>query len=141
MFLSSFKTEHQAVMPKLIFTPTMETLKMVVSDPNMFSYLKNSFFQVFFTTVFCLILAVPASFALVFGKFKKKGTGEKVYLWFITTILLPPRSGYHSSLHLVSEIQPDQITCRTADCLYRISCTHRCMDAPLLFYGCPEIHH
>jgi sorbitol/mannitol transport system permease protein len=56
----------------------------------MFSYLKNSFLQVFFTTVFCLLLAVPASFALVFGKFKKKDTGEKVYLWFITTILLPP---------------------------------------------------
>ena len=90
MFLSSFKTEHQAVMPRLIFKPTMDTLKMVVSDPNMFGYLKNSIFQVFFTTFFCLLLAVPASFVLVFGKFKKRDTGEKFYVWFITTILLPP---------------------------------------------------
>ena len=90
MFLSAFKTEHQAVMPKLFFKPTMETIKMVLSDKNMFGYLKNSLFQVFFTTFFCLVLAVPAAFALVFGKFKKKTTGENVYVWFITTILLPP---------------------------------------------------
>ncbi len=90
MFLTSFKTEHQAVRPSLIFKPTLETIKMVLSDRNMFGYLKNSCFQVFFTTLFCLLLAVPASFVLVFGKFKKKNTGEKFYVWFITTILLPP---------------------------------------------------
>ena len=90
MFLSSFKTEHQAVMPKIFFKPTMETFKKVVSDPNMYGYLKNSLFQVFFTTLACLILAVPASFVLVFGKFRKRDTGEKFYVWFITTILLPP---------------------------------------------------
>ncbi|MDA3957369.1 carbohydrate ABC transporter permease [Oceanispirochaeta sp.] len=90
MFLTSFKTEHQAVSPSLIFKPTLNTLKMVLSDANMFRYLKNSLFQVFFTTLACLVLAVPASFALVFGKFKKRNTGEKIYVWFITTILLPP---------------------------------------------------
>ncbi|MDC7241027.1 MAG: carbohydrate ABC transporter permease, partial [Spirochaetales bacterium] len=90
MFLSAFKTEHQAVMPMLFFQPTLETIKLVLSDRNMFGYLKNSLFQVFFTTLVCLLLAIPASFALVFGKFRKKTTGESAYLWFITTILLPP---------------------------------------------------
>lgn len=90
MFLSAFKTEHQAVMPKLFFKPTLETIRKVVSDPNMFGYLQNSLFQVFFTTLFCLALAIPASFVLVFGKFRKRDTGEKFYVWFITTILLPP---------------------------------------------------
>lgn len=90
MFLTSFKTEHQAVNPSLIFTPTLETLTKVLNDRNMLGYLKNSVFQVFFTTFFCLLLAIPASFALVFGKFKNKNTNERIYLWFITTILLPP---------------------------------------------------
>ena len=109
MFLSAFKTEHQAVMPKLFFKPTMETIKMVLSDKNMFGYLKNSLFQVFFTTFFCLVLAVPAAFALVFGKFKKKTTGENVYVWFITTILLPSGCCHYSPVYLVSEIQSDQV--------------------------------
>jgi sorbitol/mannitol transport system permease protein len=90
MFLTSFKTEYQAVSPKLFFKPTLATLANVLSDKNMFGYLRNSLFQVFFTTFFCLLLAIPASFALAFGKFRKKTTNEKIYVWFITTILLPP---------------------------------------------------
>ena len=90
MFLSAFKTEHQAVSPSLIFSPTLETVKKVLSDKDMLGYLRNSLFQVFFTTISCLVLAIPAAFILVFGKFKKKNTNEKIYVWFITTILLPP---------------------------------------------------
>jgi len=90
MFLTSFKTEIQAVSPKLFFKPTLDTFRHVLSDANMWGYLENSLFQVFFTTFICLLVAIPASFALVFGKFKKRDTGEKIYVWFITTILLPP---------------------------------------------------
>lgn len=90
MFLTAFKTEYQAVAPSLIFTPTLETLKKVLSDKNMYGYVRNSLFQVFFGTGICLLLGVPAAFALVFGKFKKRDRGEKIYFWFITTILLPP---------------------------------------------------
>jgi sorbitol/mannitol transport system permease protein len=90
MFLTAFKTEFQAVNPSLIFQPTLETLKKVLSDKNMYGYLRNSGLQVLVGTGICLLLGVPASFALVFGKFKKKDTGEKIYFWFITTILLPP---------------------------------------------------
>lgn len=90
MILTSFKTEYQAVKPSLFFKPTLVTFKKVLSDKNMYGYLKNSFFQVFFGTLICLVLGIPASFALVFGKFKKKETGGKIYFWFITTILLPP---------------------------------------------------
>lgn len=90
MFLTSFKTEFQAVSPSLVFKPTLETMQKVLGDRNMYGFLKNSLFQVFFSTFFCLLLAIPASFALVFGHFKKRSTNESVYLWFITTILLPP---------------------------------------------------
>jgi len=90
MFLSSFKNEFQAVKPSFVFTPTLETFGKVLSDPNMYGYLRNSFFQVLAGTLISLILGMPAAFVLVFGKFRKKESNEKIYMWFITTILLPP---------------------------------------------------
>lgn len=90
MVLTGFKTEFQAVKPSLFFIPTLETFIKVLSDRNMYRYLQNSIFQVVIGTFICLALGVPAAFILVFGKFKKKDTGDKIYFWFITTILLPP---------------------------------------------------
>ncbi len=90
MFLTAFKTEFQAATPSLTFTPTLETMRRVLRDPNMLGFLRNSLFQVVAGTFFCLLLGVPAAFALVFGQFKKKATNEGLYVWFITTILLPP---------------------------------------------------
>ncbi|HUZ18467.1 MAG TPA: carbohydrate ABC transporter permease [Spirochaetia bacterium] len=90
MFLSAFKTEFQAINPSLIFTPTLETIRKVLSDPSMYGFLRNSLFQVLVGTTISLALGIPAAFVLVFGKFRKKTTNESIYLWFITTILLPP---------------------------------------------------
>lgn len=90
MFLTAFKTEYQAVNPSMLFNPTLETFIKVLSDRNMYGYLRNSLFQVLLGTGFCLALGIPAAFILVFGKFGKKDTGDKIYFWFITTILLPP---------------------------------------------------
>ncbi|MCK9547078.1 MAG: carbohydrate ABC transporter permease [Sphaerochaeta sp.] len=90
MFLSGFKTEQQAVLPKIFFTPTLETFKKVLSDPTMYQYLRNSLFQVIIGTTVSLVLGVPASFVLVFGTLKKPESNNKYFLWFITTILLPP---------------------------------------------------
>ncbi len=90
MFLSAFKTEFQAVRPSLFFDPTLETFRKVLSDKNMYGFLRNSLFQVFAGTIICLILGTPAAFVLIFGKFKHKETNGKIYLWFLTTILLPP---------------------------------------------------
>jgi sorbitol/mannitol transport system permease protein len=90
MFLSAFKTEYQAVSPALFFSPTLETFQKVLGDETMFRYLRNSLFQVGGGTIICLLLGTPAAFALIFGKFKHEGTNGKIYLWFLTTILLPP---------------------------------------------------
>jgi sorbitol/mannitol transport system permease protein len=90
MFLSAFKTEHQAVSPSLFFTPTLETFQKVLSDDNMYGFLKNSLFQVVGGTVISLLIGIPAAFAIIFGKFKKQTTNGAIYLWFLTTILLPP---------------------------------------------------
>jgi sorbitol/mannitol transport system permease protein len=90
MFLTGFKTELQAITPALFFKPTLATFKKVLSNSDMNSYLNNSLFQVTASTLVCLLLGVPAAFALQFGKFKKQSTNDSMYLWFITTILLPP---------------------------------------------------
>jgi sorbitol/mannitol transport system permease protein len=90
MLLTGFKTEFQAVRPSLFFNPTLETFIKVLSDRNIYGFLQNSIFQVVIGTVICIALGVPAAFILVFGKFKKKDIREKIYFWFITTILLPP---------------------------------------------------
>lgn len=90
MLLSAFKTEYQAVNPGLIFNPTLVTFKKVLSDASMLRFLRNSLFQVVTGTGLSLVLGIPAAFALVFGKFRKKDTHNKIHSWFITTILLPP---------------------------------------------------
>ncbi|PID58915.1 sugar ABC transporter permease [candidate division KSB3 bacterium] len=90
MFLSAFKTEHQAVSPAVFFSPTLETFQKVLGDETMFRFLRNSLLQVVGGTLLCLLLGTPAAFALIFGKFRHEGTKNKIYLWFLTTILLPP---------------------------------------------------
>lgn len=90
MFLSAFKTEAQAVAPALFFRPTLETFAKVLGDRSMFGFLRNSVLQVAAGTVASLLLGIPAAFVLVFGEFRKRATRERVYMWFITTILLPP---------------------------------------------------
>jgi len=90
MFISGFKTEAQAVRPSLFFMPTLETYAKVLNDSTIYSYLLNSLFQVLMGTAICLVLGMPAAFVLVFGKFRKRESNESMYMWFITTILLPP---------------------------------------------------
>lgn len=90
MFLTGLKTEIQAVHPRILFTPTLETYNKILTDASMYSYLTNSVFQVFASTFISLLLGVPAAFAIQFGKFKKPSTNSTLRKWFITTILLPP---------------------------------------------------
>lgn len=90
MIMSGFKTEVEAAVPAIVFHPTLETWQKVLSDSSMMNYLNNTIFHVVLGTVICLILSVPATYALVFAKFKKEDRGESLYNWFVTTILLPP---------------------------------------------------
>ena len=90
MALTGFKTEIQAIHPRLFFTPTLETYAKVFADGNLYGNLLNSCFQVVMTTLICMLLGVPAAFAIHFGRFKKDSTNGTLHLWFLTTILLPP---------------------------------------------------
>jgi len=90
MFLTGFKTEIQAVHPRIFFTPTLETFKKVFADRGLSLNLGNSAFQVTMSTLLCMLLGVPAAFTIRFGKFKKASTNRTLHNWFLTTILLPP---------------------------------------------------
>ncbi|MDO4547609.1 MAG: carbohydrate ABC transporter permease [Clostridia bacterium] len=90
MFLTGMKTELEAVNPSLFFTPTFETYEKIFNDASMYSYMYNSIFHIVTSTLICLLIGVPASFVIQFGKFKKSTTNDRLHSWFITTILLPP---------------------------------------------------
>ena len=90
MILSGFKTEADAAVPAILFHPTLVTWQKVLADVSMINYLKNTIFHVLLGTGICLVIGIPATYALVFAKFKKEGRGESLYNWFVTTILLPP---------------------------------------------------
>ena len=90
MFLTGMKSEIQAIHPRIFFEPTFETYEKIFTDASMYSYLKNSLFQVVVSTLVSLLLGIPAAFVIQFGKFKKPKTNSFLHSWFITTILLPP---------------------------------------------------
>ena len=104
MHLSAFKTEYDAVSPSLFFSPTLETFQKVLGDENMYGYLKNSLFQVCAGTIICLLLGIPAAFALAFGKFKSRH--EQKGLSLVPDHDFAASGGRdHSLVYLVSDIQ------------------------------------
>ncbi len=85
MVISSFKAEANVVIPGIFFTPTLENYQEVIS-PTFFLCLKNSIIITLGTVAITAILAVPASYALVFSSLKKT---NGIYFWFVTTTFLP----------------------------------------------------
>jgi polyol transport system permease protein len=85
MIVSSFKAEVDVVVPGLIFDPTIANYKEVISE-SFFLSLRNSVVITFGTVLITILLAVPASYALVFTPLKKP---NGIYFWFVTTTFLP----------------------------------------------------
>ncbi|WP_332634205.1 carbohydrate ABC transporter permease [Halalkalibacter flavus] len=90
MILTAFKSEYEVSPPSLIFKPTLETFREIFLNASIWSALSNSVIIVSASAGLALLLGVPAAYALVFAKFKKATTSNSLYLWFITTIILPP---------------------------------------------------
>jgi len=88
MILTSFKPETQVIPPRFIFTPTLENYRQVL-NPDILNYLKNSALVSVITTIACIVVGIPASYAIVFGKLKKP---DNLFFWFLSTTLLPPVS-------------------------------------------------
>ena len=85
MILTSFKTEADTVPPKLFFTPTLENYQLIFTS-DIARHIINSFVITTTATVLCVVLGVPAAYALVFGRLKKP---DSLYFWFLSTLILP----------------------------------------------------
>jgi len=85
MILTSFKTEADTVPPKLFFTPTLENYQTIFT-PDIARHILNSFVITTTATVLCVVIGVPAAYALVFGRLKKP---DSLYFWFLSTLILP----------------------------------------------------
>ncbi|WP_414442947.1 carbohydrate ABC transporter permease [Burkholderia sp. 22PA0099] len=86
MAITAFKTEQQAYSMSLIFTPTLDSFREVFARSNYFGFAWNSILVSVGVTVLCLLLAVPAAYAMAF--FPTKRT-QKVLLWMLSTKMMP----------------------------------------------------
>ena len=86
MTITAFKTEQQAYASSLFFVPTLESFREVFARSNYFSFALNSVLISLGVTVLCLLLAVPAAYAMAF--FPTRRT-QKVLLWMLSTKMMP----------------------------------------------------
>ena len=87
MVLTSFKHEADAYTdpPTLFFTPTLDQYTAVL-DSDIGTSLLNSFFATVVSTLFVLLLGIPAAFALSLRPVQKT---QDVLFFFISTKMLP----------------------------------------------------
>ncbi|RDJ99998.1 carbohydrate ABC transporter permease [Paraburkholderia lacunae] len=86
MTITAFKTEQQAYSSSLFFIPTLDSFREVFARSNYFSFAWNSILISAGVTVLCLLLAVPAAYAMAF--FPTRRT-QKVLLWMLSTKMMP----------------------------------------------------
>jgi sorbitol/mannitol transport system permease protein len=86
MTITAFKTEQQAYASSLFFTPTFDSFREVFARSNYFLFAWNSILISVGVTLLCLILAVPAAYAMAF--FPTRRT-QKVLLWMLSTKMMP----------------------------------------------------
>lgn len=86
MAITAFKTEQQAYTLSLRFTPTLDSFREVFARSDYFSFAWNSILVSVGVTVICLLLAVPAAYAMAF--FPSKRT-QSMLLWMLSTKMMP----------------------------------------------------
>lgn len=86
MTITAFKTEQQAYSSSLFFTPTLESFREVFARSNYFGFAWNSVLISVGVTIVCLLLAVPAAYAMAF--FPSKRT-QQTLLWMLSTKMMP----------------------------------------------------
>ena len=86
MTITAFKTEQQAYSMSLFFMPTLQSFRDVFARSDYFSFAWNSIQISVGVTVLCLVLAVPAAYAMAF--FPEKRT-QSILLWMLSTKMMP----------------------------------------------------
>ena len=86
LIVTSFKTDAAAyaLPPQILFTPTLEQYRSALQD--FWSPFFNSVIIVGASTIICLVLGIPAAFALSYYENRRN---ESIVFWFITTKALP----------------------------------------------------
>ena len=89
MFLTSFKTEQQAIQfpPQLFFTPTFENWRVTLFNSPFLECLQNTVIITFFAILVALVLGVPTAYAMAFYQTKRT---DSSLLWMMSTRMLPP---------------------------------------------------
>jgi len=86
MGLTSLKSEQQAYSTALSFTPTLQSYRDVLLNSDYLGFAWNSIAISVGVTVICLLLAVPAAYAMAF--FPTKRTSS-LLLWMLSTKMMP----------------------------------------------------
>jgi sorbitol/mannitol transport system permease protein len=87
MVLTSFKTEGDAITPRLAFSPTLASYAEVLSRADYLSFAWNSIAVSVGGTVLALLFAIPAAYSMAFHPtMRTRGT----LLWMLSTKMLPP---------------------------------------------------
>ena len=87
IFITSFKTEETVVPPSLwIQSFTLDNYATVLEKETFF-FFGNSLVITISSVIFSILLGIPVSYHIVFGKLKKP---HDLYFWFLSTFILPP---------------------------------------------------
>ena len=86
MTITAFKTEQQAYSMSLFFTPTLQSFRDVFARSDYFAFAWNSIQISVGVTLLCLVLAVPAAYAMAFFPEKRN---QSILLWMLSTKMMP----------------------------------------------------
>jgi sorbitol/mannitol transport system permease protein len=86
MLLTSFKTEVEALSPRLFFRPTLANYVAVQERANYLRFALNSVLISVGSTLLALLLAIPAAYAMAF--FPTRRT-KGLLLWMLSTKMMP----------------------------------------------------
>nr|WP_285854317.1 carbohydrate ABC transporter permease [Paenibacillus elgii] len=89
LLLTSLKTRADSFSnpPKILFTPTLENYEKIFGNGSFLSYYWNSIETGVLSTVFSLLLGVPAAYAL--SRFPTKKSDDTAF-WILSTRMAPP---------------------------------------------------
>ena len=101
MFLTSFKTELQAIAvpPLFIFEPTIENYTLVEERTDYFKFAWNSVITSFGGTLLGMLIAIPAAYAMAFNTTRWT---KDILLWMLSTKMLPA-VGVLMPIYLISQ--------------------------------------
>lgn len=86
MLITSFKSEIDAVVPSILFKPTLQSYVDVHSRANYMGYALNSVVESLGSTALALLIGLPAAYACAFYPGKRT---KGLLLWMLSTKMMP----------------------------------------------------